>query len=200
MVVVHIDTIHGDMLVANMKQDLGSAVDAALPVAELIALYPATWNLTLRQRADRPIYVAQSKHGTHIIDAVTGVELPLVDNAEAAAIARFHHVDDADVSAVSWIDADPPTEIQFASLPLWRVDFDDAWGSSFYIEPVTGNFVSRRHTLWRVFDFLWMLHIMDYDERDDVNNNLLRGSAILALIFALSGLWLLYFRFRPRRT
>ncbi len=41
---------------------------------------------------------------------------------------------------------------------------------------------------------------MDYDERDNVNNTLLRGATILALMFALSGLWLLYFRFRPRRA
>ena len=38
----------------------------------------------------------------------------------------------------------------------------------------TGELVTRRHELWRVFDFVWMLHIMDYDTREDVNNPLLR--------------------------
>jgi uncharacterized iron-regulated membrane protein len=199
MVVVHIDTIHGDMLVTNMKPELGLGRDETLPVAEVVARYPDTWKLTLSQRQGRAVYRAESKHGTRIVDAETGSELPPVNAIEAASIARYHHATDAAVSAVSRIESDPPTEIQFASLPLWRVDFDDAWGSSFYIDPTTGDFVTRRHTLWRVFDFLWMLHIMDYEERDNVNNTLLQGATMMALLFALSGLWLLYFRFRPRR-
>jgi hypothetical protein len=199
MVVVHIDTIHGDMLVTNMKPELGQGIDETLPVAEVVARYPDTWKLTLSQRQGRAVYRAESKHGTRIVDAETGSELPPVNAIEAASIARYHHAADATVSAVSRIESDPPTEIQFARLPLWRVDFDDAWGSSFYIDPTTGDFVTRRHTLWRVFDFLWMLHIMDYEERDNVNNILLQGATMMALLFALSGLWLLYFRFRPRR-
>lgn len=198
MVTVHIDTIHGDMLVANMKPALGQGIDRALPVAEVIDRYPDTWKLTLGQRQGRALYRAESKYGTRMIDAETGTELPPVNANEAANIARYHYSEDAVVSAVSRIESDPPTEIQFARLPLWRVDFDDAWGSSFYIDPATGDFITRRHTLWRVFDFLWMLHIMDYEERDNVNNTLLQVATMMALLFALSGLWLLYFRFRPR--
>lgn len=199
MVSVHIDTIHGDMLIANMQQDLGEGVNAALPVAELIARYPDTQKLTLKRRASQLVYVIENKRGMRIVDASTGTALPAVSESEAASIAAFHYAGEASIKAVTRIESNPPTEIQFASLPLWRIDFDDAWGSSFYIDPATGRFVTRRHTLWRVFDFLWMLHIMDYDERDNVNNNLLRGATIAALMFALSGLWLLYFRFRPRR-
>ncbi len=200
MVSVHIDTIHGDMLIANMQQDLGQDVSTALPVAELIARYPDTQKLTLKRRASRLVYVIESKRSIRIVSAETGAALPPVSESEAGSIAAFHYAGDASVKAITRIDSNPPTEIQFAPLPLWRVDFDDVWGSSFYIDPATGRFVTRRHTLWRIFDFLWMLHIMDYDERDNVNNNLLRGATIVALVFALSGLWLLYFRFRRRRT
>jgi hypothetical protein len=59
--------------------------------------------------------------------------------------------------------------------------------------------VSRRHELWRIFDFLWMLHIMDYETRDNVNNWLLRGFTLLAFTTALSGTWLLWFAFPRRR-
>ena len=39
-----------------------------------------------------------------------------------------------------------------------------------------------------------MLHIMDYDEREDINNLLLRVVSFLAFLLVLSGVWHLYFR------
>jgi hypothetical protein len=53
--------------------------------------------------------------------------------------------------------------------------------------------------LWRWFDFLWMFHIMDYETRDDVNNNLLRVASATGLAFALSGIWLLLYSFSRRK-
>jgi hypothetical protein len=46
-----------------------------------------------------------------------------------------------------------------------------------------------------------MLHIMDYAERDDFNNNFLRVFAFSAIIFVLSGflLWLLSSRWMQKR-
>jgi hypothetical protein len=44
-----------------------------------------------------------------------------------------------------------------------------------------------------------MLHIMDYGERENVNNVLLRGMTLLALVTALSGAWLLFFAFPRKR-
>jgi hypothetical protein len=79
------------------------------------------------------------------------------------------------------------------------VDFDDVWNSSFYIDPNSGLFTTRRHSLWRVFDFLWMLHIMDYDERADINNTVLRLFSIFGTLMGLSGVWLLFYSFNRRR-
>ena len=78
------------------------------------------------------------------------------------------------------------------------MNFDDAWGTTFYVSPITGELSTRRHTLWRVFDFVWMLHIMDYDERENVNNKILRTVSILALLLVLTGIWYLYFRLDVR--
>ena len=79
--------------------------------------------------------------------------------------------------------------------------------------PISAGGTSRRSTYPRrlanwsvagtscggVFDFFWMLHIMDYDERENVNNLLLRGMTLLALVTALSGAWLLFFAFPRKR-
>jgi hypothetical protein len=37
----------------------------------------------------------------------------------------------------------------------------------------TGAVIVRRSTLWRTFDFLWSLHIMDFKNHNDHNNWLL---------------------------
>ncbi len=72
-----------------------------------------------------------------------------------------------------------------------------------YLDPWTGDVLARRTTRWRVFDFLWMLHVMDFDDRDNFNHPLLQVSAALGLLVALGGviLWALTTRFfRKRRT
>ena len=88
-------------------------------------------------------------------------------------------------------DSARPKEIQSRPLPLWQAVFDDSIATTFYISPSTGELVSRRHSFWRAYDFLWMFHIMDYENRSDINNNLLRVAAAIGLFTALSGIWLL---------
>jgi hypothetical protein len=200
MVAVHIDIIHGDMLVRPQASTVAGHLDAVQPILQLLARYPDTTAVTLSSRGGQPVYQLTRPGGRLVADAVTGEPLAPLTGAEAAAIAAARFTGDAPVTATTLIRDNPPTEIQFAPLPLWRVDFGDVWGSSFYIDPASGRLVTRRHTLWRVFDFLWMLHIMDYDTRDDVNNVVLRLFSILALLLAVTGCWLLYLRFLSRRA
>jgi len=71
----------------------------------------------------------------------------------------------------------------------------DARHTTLYVSPQTGEVVARRNDLWRAFDFVWMLHIMDYDEREDFNHPLLIATAATALLFVLSGLGMLGYSF-----
>ena len=61
------------------------------------------------------------------------------------------------------------------------------------IDPLTGEIVAVRTKLWRAWDFLWSLHIMDYRERDDFSHGLIRVFAILGLLTVLSGMLLWYY-------
>jgi hypothetical protein len=92
-----------------------------------------------------------------------------------------------------------PGEIRSRKPPLWRADFDGWNKPTLYLSAQTGELLSKRHELWRVFDFVWMLHIMDYDTRDNVNNTLLRVFTWGAVAMALSGAWLLFYSFPRRR-
>ncbi len=135
-----------------------------------------------------------------LIDPETSTVVSPLDEQAARKIARFHYDGTAQVLKASLIESDPPGEIGPRRLPLWRVDFSDRFATSFYIDPFNGALVTRRHRYWRLFDFFWMLHIMDYDERTDVHNPLLRTAQFAGLLVGLSGMWLLYYRlFRRRR-
>jgi hypothetical protein len=46
---------------------------------------------------------------------------------------------------------------------------------------------------------MWMLHIMDYEQRTDAHNLLLKTAQLTGLTFAITGLWLLLYSFSGRR-
>jgi uncharacterized iron-regulated membrane protein len=200
MVVVNIDIIHGDMLVKNMAPTIEHGQSPTLPIEDLLDRFPSASKITLKTLMERPVYLVQGAAGTDVLDAETGEQLSPLNRQLAIQIAKHHYAGTGEISTVALIEDNPPTEIKFFPLPLWRIDFDDAWGSSFYVDPQSGRFRTRRHTLWRVFDIMFMLHIMDYDERDNVNNTLLRIFSILGVVLGSSGLWLLFYSFKRARA
>ena len=86
-------------------------------------------------------------------------------------------------------------------LPAWAVTFDHPTNTTVYVSSEIGRVESFRNNKWRVFDFLWMGHTMDYEGRDDINNWLLRAFSLFGLATVLSG-FVLYFvsskRFRKK--
>ena len=114
------------------------------------------------------------------------------------ALAEASHVGEGSIRGVEWVTK-APSEVGTRPVPLWAVHYEEAGDTTLYFSPHTGELVARRHNLWRVFDFVWMLHIMDYETRDDVNNTLLRIASITGVMFALSGAWLLLYSFKRRK-
>jgi uncharacterized iron-regulated membrane protein len=198
MVVVNIDIIHGDMLVKNLQSSIRHDDGRYVSLQRLATLHPDARSITLKSMMERPVYLVAGA-STVLLDAVDGRQLSPLDKQAAMQIARFHYAGDGEIRNVELLEKNPPTELQTRPLPLWRVDFDDVWNSSFYIDPNSGEFKTRRHTLWRVFDFLWMLHIMDYDQREDINNSLMRIVSVLGVVLGLTGAWLLFYSFRRNR-
>ncbi len=122
---------------------------------------------------------------------------------QAAAVAANWLRQPVEPVAVAWVEtAEAGSEYRGRDLPLWRVDFTGPEPVSLYLDPWTGELLARRTDRWRIFDFLWMLHIMDFDTRDDFNHPLLQIAAALGLIIGLSGVvfWTMTTKlFRRRR-
>ncbi|WP_395375093.1 hypothetical protein [Marinicella sp. W31] len=85
----------------------------------------------------------------------------------------------------------PITEIRGRDLPIWQVKMQDFEGVRLYVSATTGQIQTVRTRWWRIFDFFWMLHIMDYSDREDTSHPLLMLAASSGLMIAMTGLWLL---------
>jgi hypothetical protein len=75
--------------------------------------------------------------------------------------------------------------------PLWRVEFKGLFAPILYISQDSGSVEYIRHAPWQLFDWLWRIHIMDYQDGDDVSNALLVTMTILGLLASLMGVVLL---------
>ena len=67
---------------------------------------------------------------------------------------------------------------------------------SVYVSEATGRVLERRNDAWRLFDFLWMLHTMDYWGRDDFNHPLIIAVTFGVLWLTATGIYLLFVSFR----
>lgn len=162
------------------------------PPAGVLSEVDGAQQLTLKTWQGREVYVVSAAGGTAMFDADTGEKLTPIPEALARRVAKADFTGEGEIAKIQMM-RDPPREFGGAG-PVWRADFDDADETRLYISPDTGEVLSRRNRVWRFYDFFWMLHIMDYEERENFNNPLIRAFAITGLLFALSGIALVVFR------
>lgn len=136
-----------------------------------------------------------------MLDARNGELRSPIPHEQALQLGDHYYAGSGKVgTAILITDEDQrPSELQTRPLPLWQIAFDDSIDTTFYLSPSSGELISRRHSFWRLYDFLWMFHIMDYENRTDFNNNLLRVAALMGLGMSLSGVWLLFYSFTRRK-
>jgi len=145
----------------------------------------------------KPVAKLRLEDGSRQIrDGSTGALMTPISAELARMIAEADYNLDAPVSAV--IELTENNIDYRGPLPVWRVNFADEEASSIYVSPTQARVVARRSDMWRLFDFVWMLHIMDYEERHDFNNPLLLTFSASAVLFTISGIFLVFFRFYRR--
>ena len=91
------------------------------------------------------------------------------------------------------------SEFRGRELPIYKVKTNSTDNSNVYVDVMSGKIVAIRSDSWRVWDFLWGAHIIDYRERDNINNILLKIFSVLALLSSLSGIALFFNTFKRFR-
>ena len=197
MTVVHIDIIHGDHFIRQEEPKPVLLSEIVSPVA-IAQAAPDAQQVRFAWLRNRPVYIAKTQSGELLFDARNGARVPRPAKSEIRGLAEYWYTGPERLVSLELI-TDIPGEIRGREPPLWRAEFDGWNKPTLYLSPMTGQLLSRRHELWRIFDFLWMLHIMDYETRDNVNNWVLRAFTLLAFTTVLSGAWLLWFAFPRKR-
>ena len=212
----NLSEIHGDHLAAPLPQVPIDAemVSPAMALAAVTGGEPAdsVRRMEVVRVLDRPAYrVTFTRSGpggpetvTRLADARTGeVREPIGQEAAVEmAVRRFAYAEEAAIADVRLLqegDVGPHSEIRGFTLPAWRIAFDHPSRATAYVAAETGEMLRIRHTQWRVFDFFWMLHTMDYQGRDNFNNWLIRFMSVFAMATILAGFVLFVGTSRPYR-
>ena len=150
----------------------------------------------------KPFYSLQFFTGNELkrilADATSGAIRPAISKEEAARIASESFIDAANVKSIGYItQASPHDEYRDKPLPAWVVTFEHPTHTNVYVSADLGKVESFRNRKWRIFDFLWMGHMMGYQDRDDTNNLLLRIFSAFGLLTVLSG-FILFFVSRKK--
>ena len=97
------------------------------------------------------------------------------------------------------------SEYRGRSLPIYRVKSKNAKGTELnvYINVYSAEVVAIRSNKWKIWDLMWGFHIMDWKERDNIDNILLKIFSILALVSSVTGIMLFFkidFKDVPKST
>jgi uncharacterized iron-regulated membrane protein len=181
----HIDLVRGERSAFSAPALELEAKGYASPGGVIAQMDGAT-TVSLRHFLGRPVYEAEGVNESALFDASTGERISPVEEKAAREVANADYVGAGKITQLNLM-TDAPHEYR-GKQPVWRADFDDGLHTRLYISPETGRVISRRNDVWRIFDFFWMLHIMDYGDRTNINSLLLRAFAAAGLLFAFSGL------------
>lgn len=136
---------------------------------------------------------AQPRKKIQLADARTGALRPPLTESEAVEIAQKGYAGKGKIKSVEYLTAvNCHHEYREDPLPAVAVHFDDGRGTTIYVSTELGTIQKYRNQPWRQFDFLWMLHTMDYAGRDNITNWLLRAFSIFGLATVLSGFTLFW--------
>ena len=153
--------------------------------------------LTIERRPIGQVVVAEFADAPPVLfDASTLQRIPPLSAERAITVARAHVTLASEPIGVTIVTAES-AEYRGA-LPAWRVQFPDG-GLSVYVAQNTGAVTARRSDLWRVYDTLWALHIMDWKNHEDFNHPLIIAVTMITLLSVIAGIVLIPYRIRFAR-
>lgn len=182
-----IDDIHGDHF-KKTEPSPTSFLDLISP-SEL-KIQEGIKSIELRDINKKPYYWINKNS---LYNAINGSIKNSITKEEAIYIANSHIKDELEVDKVAYIETvDKHHEYRERLLPAFVISYKSDENLKAYVSAKDGKFQTVRHRDWRIFDFLWMTHTMDYEGRDDFNTTILRAFSLLGLITVLSGFLLWY--------
>lgn len=193
----HIVDVRGERLVHPPshaeKIDLSrvklSTTDALKVVAED---RPA--EVILKPLAGDPVYEVRADIGVFVVSAETGSVVSPLSEDLARKVATAAWAGEGALQSMELLDTAPHESGLTGQ--VWAAHFAGEGHPTLYVTASNGQTSLPRTDLWRTYDFLWSLHIMDWGPaRENFNTPWMVAAAILALSTVLFGVVLLVHRF-----
>jgi len=141
----------------------------------------ATYQITYSQEHDRGKKI-------QLADAETGKIRAALSKEEAIEVAKRGFSEEATIKNVEYLTStNGHHEYREQALPAYAVTFEHPSKTTVYVATELGTIQKFRNEKWRIFDFLWMMHTMDFESRDNISNYLLRAFSIFGLLTIVSG-------------
>jgi uncharacterized iron-regulated membrane protein len=189
MVARPIETVRGEGLTARP-----TAVDPDKLVFPKIG-EPVN-RVALANQALGPVWIVTTASGQRMrYSATQGFALSPVVRDEARQIAAATYTGSGKLENLAYIPSDAAPMDLRPSADSWQARYSD--DTHLYIDAGTGEILAVRTGWWRIYDFMWGLHIMDPATREKTHNPLVIASAVLSFAGVFLGALLL---FRRRKT
>ena len=195
MTIVDLDIIHGDHLVKEQKAEI---IDSTriMPISkQLIEQLAPIQSIKLKAYFGQSVYEVRSNKKMSFVDALTGEIKEQLTAKVIKLQANEIYAGEANISSIELL-AVYPGEIGGRKQSVWQVQYDDWSQATLYFHPQSGRLISKRTDLWRTFDFLWLLHIMEYKGVGGMTGIIFRVFSITSMLMALFGSWLLFYRLK----
>ena len=182
-----IDEIHGDHF-RNM--DYQPQAFSGLMAPSELDISEGIQSIEIRDINNVPYYWVNNHR---LFNALNGQAKSYITQKEALNIAANYMKDGLEIGDINRIEnVGKHHEYREKLLPAYVISYSGAENLKAYVSTIDGKFQTVRHRDWRIFDFLWMTHTMDYEGRDDFNTTALRAFSLMGLITVLSGFVLWY--------
>ena len=202
----NMDEIHGDFQKKPTPQ-YRTDFDFVSPKIALVNLknkqnIDSVLSITMIDVLGKPTYRIEYLHGGHpkmyqLADALTGILRDPLSKDESLALAKQQFNGEPIVKSIDYLtEVNGHHEYRESPLPAYAINFEHTTATTVYVSTEMGSVMKYRNTKWRIFDFLWMLHTMDYQSRDNIGNGLLRAFSIFGLLTIFSGFTLYFITFK----
>jgi len=154
---------------------------------------PNAESVNVKKRLGKTIITASTKNGMRYFNEEGGALQKISFDEAKQLVSKQTSLKPMAVEEIYTLEKG--SEYRGRELPIYKVVTRNANDNEInaYLNIFTGEVVAIRSAQWRIWDLMWGFHIMDWQERDNIDNLLLKIFSILALVSSISGI-LLFFK------
>ena len=199
----NMDDVHGETLLKQEKKYFSfvdfSKVQKGIDSLEMEVTIDSVHSIKLIEAFEKPLvqfrYFKNNQIKIQLIEAETGNLRPAFSGQECIKLAEQQLKGPIAIATAEFLEKHTTNahhEYRGRPLPAYAFTLDHSTKTTIYVSTELGQITSVRNNNWRRFDFLWMLHTMDYTTRDHITNWVLRVFSILGMLTIFSGFYLFY--------